>query len=58
MIPRSCPRCGGDLFLERDEYHDYYLHCLQCGDTRDIKPLEPLKLVRGIGNRMKTGGKR
>jgi len=55
MIPRSCPRCGGDLFLERDEYHDYYLHCLQCGDTRDIKPLEPLKMV---GNKMRAGGKR
>jgi Zn-finger nucleic acid-binding protein len=25
-----CPRCGGNLFLERDEY-DQLLCCLQCG---------------------------
>ena len=26
----NCPRCGGNLFLEQDEY-DQYLCCLQCG---------------------------
>ena len=25
-----CPRCGGNLFLERDEY-EQHLYCLQCG---------------------------
>lgn len=27
---KGCPRCGGDLFLERDLYGAYYC-CLQCG---------------------------
>ncbi len=27
---KSCPRCGGDLFQERDHY-GWYVSCLQCG---------------------------
>jgi predicted nucleic acid-binding Zn-ribbon protein len=26
----SCPRCNGDLFIERD-LDDWYEECLQCG---------------------------
>ena len=32
---RSCPRCGGDLFTDRDVYGEY-LQCLQCGYLRDL----------------------
>ena len=27
---KSCPRCHGDLFQERDQY-GRYVSCLQCG---------------------------
>ena len=27
---KDCPRCGGNLFLDQEEY-DWYLYCLQCG---------------------------
>ena len=27
---KSCPRCHGDLFHERDHY-GWYISCLQCG---------------------------
>jgi len=27
---RSCPRCGGDIFIE-GELDDWYEQCLQCG---------------------------
>jgi len=27
---KSCPRCRGDLFIERD-HRDRYITCLQCG---------------------------
>ncbi len=27
---RACKRCGGDLYLEHDEYGDY-VECIQCG---------------------------
>lgn len=29
---KSCPRCRGDLFTERD-HRDRYITCLQCGHT-------------------------
>jgi ribosomal protein S27AE len=32
--PESCPRCGGNLVLDRDEY-SYYQYCLQCGYQRE-----------------------
>jgi len=32
---RSCPRCGGDIFIER-ESDDWYEQCLQCGYLHDI----------------------
>jgi len=27
---KGCKRCGGDLFLERDNYGSY-ISCIQCG---------------------------
>jgi ribosomal protein S27AE len=30
---KSCPRCGGDIFLDIDE-HSWIDHCLQCGYVR------------------------
>ena len=27
---KSCPRCHGDLFQERDHY-GWYVSCMQCG---------------------------
>lgn len=29
---KSCPRCRGDLYTERD-HRDRYIICLQCGHT-------------------------
>ncbi len=31
----ACPKCHGDLTMERDVY-GAYIHCLQCGLMRDI----------------------
>ena len=28
---KSCPRCGGDLFIEKDLDSNWYEQCLQCG---------------------------
>ena len=27
---KCCPRCGGDLYDDRDQY-GYYIACVQCG---------------------------
>ena len=32
---KSCPKCGGDIFLENDMI-GWYEHCLQCGFNRDL----------------------
>ncbi len=34
---KSCPRCGGDMFLEGGD--KWYEHCLQCGDAHELKSL-------------------
>jgi len=31
---RHCPRCGGNLYLDSDEYGRFE-HCLQCGYTAE-----------------------
>ena len=28
---RGCPRCQGDLYMDRNELDDDGVHCLQCG---------------------------
>ena len=32
---RSCPRCDGDMFIDRDQY-GWYEHCIQCGHIGDL----------------------
>jgi hypothetical protein len=34
---RGCRKCGGDLFLDRDE-DGSYLYCLQCGAVYVLPP--------------------
>ena len=58
---KGCPRCGGDLYLDEDEYGKF-LSCLQCGFLRDvaINPVDPaLPLVINMrlpGERGRTPG--
>jgi len=41
---KGCNRCGGDVFLDRDEYGCWYEECLQCGHRRELKSIvEPKK---------------
>ncbi len=32
---KGCPKCQGDLYLNRDSYGKY-LNCLQCGFMKDL----------------------
>ena len=36
---RGCPRCRGDVFLDRD-VHSWYEQCVQCGHTSDLKSID------------------
>jgi ssDNA-binding Zn-finger/Zn-ribbon topoisomerase 1 len=35
-IDRTCPKCGGNIIIDRD-YHGWYEQCLQCSFMRDLK---------------------
>lgn len=41
---KSCPRCGGDLVLERDRYGPY-IYCVQCGHELDVQTFQPANRV-------------
>jgi hypothetical protein len=41
---KSCPRCGGDLFVYSD-LEGWYEECLQCAYERELKSTAP---VRGM----------
>lgn len=36
IVLKRCPRCNGDLFIDRDQY-GLFLQCLQCGYLRDLR---------------------
>ena len=39
---KSCPHCGGDLYIDRD-YNGWYEQCLQCGYMGELKDLTEFK---------------
>jgi len=39
---KGCPRCGGDMFLDRD-LDSWYEQCLQCSYRAELKPLRTVK---------------
>jgi len=39
---KGCPRCNGDVFLERD-IGGWYERCLQCGHNQDLESVIEVK---------------
>ena len=39
---KSCPRCGGDLLVEKDLY-GWSEKCFQCSFSRDLKEVVTIK---------------
>jgi DNA-directed RNA polymerase subunit M/transcription elongation factor TFIIS len=39
---RSCPKCGGDLYVDYD-LNGWYEQCLQCGYMHDLKSILEIK---------------
>ena len=37
--PKSCPRCGGDIFIDRG-LDNWYEQCLQCSYRVELKTLD------------------
>jgi DNA-directed RNA polymerase subunit M/transcription elongation factor TFIIS len=40
---KACPKCKGDLYLNRDMYGKY-LNCFQCGYLKDLTSEEEISL--------------
>ncbi|MBA7631145.1 hypothetical protein ES703_38672 [subsurface metagenome] len=57
---RSCPRCGGDMFVDRD-LDFWYEQCLQCSYKVELKTLDRFKepvSTGGTGSNRDTGTKK
>ena len=39
---KSCPRCQGDLYVDRD-HNGWYEQCLQCGYLGELQKIEEFK---------------
>lgn len=47
---KACPRCKGDMFLDRD-LDSWYEQCLQCSYRVELKPLSRVKEPALAGER-------
>ncbi len=45
---KSCPRCGGDFFFDRD-MDGWYEQCLQCSYRSELKTLAKFKEPVSVG---------
>jgi len=45
---KSCPRCDGDMFIDRDLY-GWYEQCIQCGYARDLRSTVKLEQQQACG---------
>lgn len=48
VIFKACPKCRGDMHVNRDFYGDYR-ECLQCGLMEDIVSPERARLLEEAG---------
>ena len=46
---RSCPRCGGDLLIDKDLDY-WYEQCLQCAFRNELKPVREYKEPVTVGD--------
>ncbi len=47
---KSCPRCGGDIFIDRD-LDWWYEQCLQCSYRYELKSLAEFKKQPALAGR-------
>jgi len=44
---RSCPRCGGDVYLDSD-LNNWYEQCLQCSFRQELKKISQYKKLNKL----------
>ncbi len=50
---KSCPRCGGDLLIEKDLLYGWHEKCFQCSFSRDLKELVKTDKAPDLTNKEK-----
>jgi len=48
---KYCPKCGGDCYLDQDEYGEYW-HCFQAG--HEIRSLKQLPGAYGMNKKHRS----
>lgn len=51
---KSCPRCDGDMFIDRDLY-DCHEQCIQCGYARELIDIVELEQQQSCGENEEKG---
>jgi hypothetical protein len=49
FVQKHCPKCGGNVYLDRD-YYGWYERCLQCAYTRDLINVAEVRGEMSQGN--------
>jgi hypothetical protein len=52
---KSCPRCKGDVFLDRDQ-SGWYEQCLQCSYSRELPAIVEIREKVSQGSLGQAGG--
>jgi len=47
---KGCQRCGGDVFIDKDEY-GWYQECLQCGRRFDLSSMVKAKTQPAVAKK-------
>ena len=56
IVQKRCPRCSGNVCLDRDCY-GWYEQCLQCGFTCDLEGIiDARESVSGVNPGQSEGG--
>ena len=52
---KRCPKCGGNIFLDRDLY-GWYEQCLQCSYTSDLDVIVEVREKNNASGLVQAGG--
>ncbi|RLC63951.1 MAG: hypothetical protein DRI01_04280 [Chloroflexi bacterium] len=52
---KRCPKCGGNIFLDRDLY-GWYEQCLQCSYTSNLSVIVDVREKNDVSSLVQAGG--
>ena len=56
FIQKRCPKCGGNVYLDKDYYYGWYEQCLQCSHTRYLETITEVEEQVGKANLKQAEG--